>query len=283
MPTFIPLNNKNQISLDLTLDRLFDIEKQELVFSDSLVLQPRTIYFATYNEKIEMAENQVGVIDGKSSLARMGLNQIKTDQTSFFNGQVPRILALTALLPIRIYKELPIAQLIISENGKESEKSAIVRTTGKDKNLTLSKELYMYTLKDGEILDSKSDNSKYLKKVRISRSGFALEQNTLYLGMTNEEVSVENCIARLSTPGIKNPEDTALLGLSIEFASLIKDGWKGRIALEISSVLPETRLYPNMTIGTLDILGSTSREALPEQSRYNNQKSPKVKNDNIEK
>lgn len=271
----IPLNKEYHVSADLTLKTIRN-SQGKIKITDGMILKPG-MYFITFNEKINLSKNQTAFIDGKSSLARLGFSVIKSDHSILSYNKYSSTLPLQILMPIKIYKNMPIAQIIINDNSIESERANIpeifVNGSSNNNKLTLSNELYHYQLAEGEYLDPQGDNSFFLRKIEILEDGLELKPLELYLSITNESVTVNNGVAMLTTPGISDSNQATGI-LSIEQASLIKDGWKGRIALEIVSYMPGNKLYPNMVIGTLTLLGSTSILCVPESSKYNEQNIP---------
>lgn len=267
---FIPLNDLDDISKDLTLASLSNVQGEEILFEDSVVLEPG-MYRMSYNRHTDLRDSQLGIMDGKSSLARLGFCVAKR----FFQGTDQDPLYVTTLLPIKIYKNMPIAQIVVDDKGVSGEEEMLgsISISSDNRNLTLGNKIYKYTLKDGEYLDPKSDdNNKYLAEIIIDKNGLALDPFTLYLALTNEKVAVRNCVAMLTTPGMRSSGDMTLF--SIEHAALIKDGWVGNLALEITSYAPGTVIYPNMNIGTLTSLGNTSKKCRREESGYKGQVTP---------
>ena len=274
---FIP-NDSGEVSKDLALvsiEEIHDGNISKINFEESCILAPG-IYYITYEGLPEIVDSQMGIIDGKSSLARLGVMVTKTSDMLLQSKSNPKPLFVRTLMPIKMYKDMPIAQILIDDSSvlTNEENQGTITIEGSEENLTLNSKVYKYNLKSGEYLDPRSDNSRFLEEIDIDSEGLTLEPLTLYLALTNEVVSVDGCIARVSTPGIQSPTDMRFTTYSIEHASLIKDGWIGKIALEINGYVGGSKLYPNMEIATIDSLGNTSKKSIKEQSKYQDQQTP---------
>jgi len=270
--------HSGEVSKDLTLtsiEEIIDDKRVKIDFDDYCILKPG-IYYMTYDGVPEIKKSQLGIIDGKSSLARLGVMVTKTSETLLQESSTPEPLFVRTLMPIKMYKDMAIAQILIDDSDISGhyENKGTIKIQGSSDNLTLNSKVYKYNLAQGEYLDSKGDNSKFLEELEIDSGGLLLEPLTLYLALTNEVVSVDGCVAKVITPGMKSPDDMQFTTYSIEHASLIKDGWVGRIALEINGYVGTSTIYPNMEIARLDSLGNTSKNSIKEESRYQGQETP---------
>lgn len=115
-------------------------------------------------------------------------------------------------------------------------------------NLTLANELLVYK---ETILDMKTPNAT--EKIMISKDGFLLEPNKLYLGRTNEYTKTDKFV-----PMLEGRSSTGRLGLFIHITAGFGDvGFAGYWTLEMYCIQP-IRIYPNVEICQIyyhDILG----------------------------
>lgn len=120
--------NINPCSYDLTLasgiseytSRILDVRKdnpvyQRTITSEGIILTPGTVYLAYCNEHLTLPNDLRGTLCGKSSIGRLGLMIHLT--AGFidpgFRGSL--VLELSATQPIRIYPNIPIAQIEFAE------------------------------------------------------------------------------------------------------------------------------------------------------------------------
>ncbi len=271
---YIPMNENGGVSKDLTLASLHNLDKSNISFQDSIILQPG-VYFAAYNEDIGLEDGQSGMIDGKSSLSRLGFQLTRTESTFLLPKSQKSPLFFRTLYPMKIYKDMQIGQLLVDDHTiplEEINQDGGITIDSDEPKLTLGKALYTYLLPQGAYLDPREDNSRFLNEIEIPDGGLELRPLTLYLGLTNERVIVSNGVARVSVPLMKENSEPMLV--AVDHAAFIKDGFDGKIALEIGSYVEGAKIYPNMEIASLDSLGPTTKSCVPEKSKYIGQETP---------
>jgi len=121
-------HNLNPCSYDLTLAdsiseytaSILDVSKEQNIITrkigiSGVILSPGKVYLAHCNEELKIPRDLRGVLCGKSSLGRLGLLIHLT--AGFidpgFEGSL--VLELACFQPIRIYPNIPIAQIEFSE------------------------------------------------------------------------------------------------------------------------------------------------------------------------
>lgn len=113
----VTINKSVKIS-PIIHDSVLDCKKdnsnafKEFEMNDTgLILYPDELNIAHINETVKIPNHLCANIDGKSSLGRLGLSVHVTAGfiDSDFRGQI--VLEITATLPIRIYPNMPIAQI----------------------------------------------------------------------------------------------------------------------------------------------------------------------------
>lgn len=108
-------------------------------------------------------------------------------------------------------------------------------------NLTLNKNLKIYKMNDGEVLDIKTKPETI--DIEIPEEGLILQPGELYLGSTNEKTICSSLI-----PCIDGRSSIGRLGVFTHITAGFGDiGFHGRWTLEITVIKP-VRIYPNIEI-----------------------------------
>jgi dCTP deaminase len=96
------------------------------ISDEGYIMEPGRFYIAHCNEHIQVPNHLCANIEGKSSLARLGLTVHVTAGfvDSGFSGNL--VLEMSVLLPLRIYPNMPIAQIKFQE-----VKGEVLRPYGK--------------------------------------------------------------------------------------------------------------------------------------------------------
>lgn len=132
-------------------------------------------------------------------------------------------------------------------------------------DLTLAKTLGTYT---EEVLDARIDNP--FETFDIPPSGFILQPNQLYLGVTNERTK-----SRIYAPFIEGKSSIGRLGMSVHVTAGVGDiGFNGHWTLEITVVKP-LKVYYGMPVAQIMYflpLGTCARPYyMKESAKYRNQ------------
>jgi dCTP deaminase len=109
---FRVFKNYRLASIDPKLD-LSNLTELETIDSEPFVLHPGEFVLAVTMERVEIPDDIVGRLDGKSSLGRLGL--IVHSTAGFvdpgFKGRLTLELTNIANLPVLLYHEMPVSQI----------------------------------------------------------------------------------------------------------------------------------------------------------------------------
>lgn len=132
----LTLNEKLKIYTGDVLDVKKDNPTKDIVIpKEGYVLKPRTLYLAATNEYTE-TRGFVPCIEGKSSLARLGLFVHITAGFGDDGFCGHWTLELVATKPIRIYPDMKICQIVYHKASSPSEKAYNERKDAKYNNQT---------------------------------------------------------------------------------------------------------------------------------------------------
>lgn len=130
-------------------------------------------------------------------------------------------------------------------------------------NLRLGNTLMMYVTPKKQkrlVLDARVQPET--KTIHITKDGFVLQPNTLYLGETMEYTETNNLV-----PGLEGRSSVARMGLFVHITAGFGDiGFKGRWTLELHTIHP-FRVYPGMEICQI-FYHEIKGDYIPYQSKY---------------
>lgn len=108
----LTLGNKLLIYEDQILDCKKDNPTQEIIIpEEGYILQPGELYLGYTNEFTKCSKDLVPAIEGKSSVARLGISVHLTAGFGDCSFSGYWTLEITAVLPVLIYPNIPIAQI----------------------------------------------------------------------------------------------------------------------------------------------------------------------------
>lgn len=108
----LTLGNKLLIYKEQILDCKKDNPTQEIIIpEEGYVLQPGELYLGYVNEYTKCGKDLVPCIEGKSSIARLGISVHLTAGFGDVSFSGHFTLEITSVLPVRIYPNMPIAQV----------------------------------------------------------------------------------------------------------------------------------------------------------------------------
>jgi dCTP deaminase len=111
-PDFLVFDNHNQKIIDLK-NGVKGLMSKIIINEEPIIIHPREFILGTTSESVEIPNDLVARLEGKSSLGRIGLIIHSTAGyiDPGFKGQITLEISNLANLPIALYKEMKIGQL----------------------------------------------------------------------------------------------------------------------------------------------------------------------------